>query len=146
MSNPFEFEYDEMSNIITTKYNIKFYRENENIDRTKSYIKIDFSIYKNDNKVDYFTWLNNPDPEINFHLELYFELNMDLNNLLIEKFIEINNYYGTSDDKKFNFFETEKLNYNDFWFECWYKKSKYATDKINLLDTYIPTNIEIIQI
>jgi len=117
MTNPFEFEYNEILDEIKTTYKIKSYRDCKNLDYSKQYIKIDFSIYKILDKVDYFTWLIEPDIEVNFQLELYFELDKDL---------------------------IEKINQDEYWFNCWHKNSKYATDKIKLIDTYIPTYYEYI--
>ncbi len=142
ISNPFEFEYNEILDEITTKHNIKFYKEYENLDKTKQYIGVDFSIYKILGGVDYFTWLNEPESEINFRFKLYYELDKELKNLLLEKFIQINKNCNIAINK--NLYQIEELNFDDYWLNCWYKKSKYATDKINLLDTYIPTNIEFI--
>ena len=82
LSNPFEFEYDENSDCVIPKSNLKFYREYDNLDKTKEYIKINFSIYKIDKPVDWYTWLNEPDSEINYQIELFFELEEKYINLL----------------------------------------------------------------
>jgi hypothetical protein len=73
LSNPFKFEYDEQTDTIITKSNIKFFRDYENLDKKKQYVKINVSIYKIDKAVDYFSWLNEPDAETNYQIKLYFE-------------------------------------------------------------------------
>lgn len=114
--NPFEFEYDEQTNNVITKSNLKFCRKYDNLDKTKEYIKINFNIYKIDKSVDYFTWLNEPDSEIKYQIELFFEIDIELVNSEL----------------------------NDLWLSSWYLNSKFSTDKIQLYDTYIPISIEFI--
>ena len=172
LSNPFEFEYDEQTDNIQTKSTIKFFRNYKNLDKTKEYIKINFNIYKIDKPVDLFTWLNEPDSETNYQIDLYFELDTKFIELDTKLLVDKNNLnsYTYSDtesntepntesitdfdtdidtdldyDSDIDSIEFEKSKLNDLWFNSWYLKSRYATDKIKLNDTYIPTTVEFIR-
>ena len=136
-TNP--FEYDESSDTVITKSNIKFFRNYENLDKTKKYIKINFSIYKIDKPINMFTWLNEHDTETNYQIDLYFEFDTEFVELSKKLMISKNNFNSDS-----NYSEFEKLELNDSWFNCWYLNSRFTTDKIKLNDTYIPTTIEFI--
>jgi hypothetical protein len=138
--NPFEFEYNEQTDNVITKSNIKFIRNYENLDKTKEYIKINYSIYKIDKPVDLFTWLNEPDTETNYQIELYFEFDTEFVKLPKKLTISEKNY-----NSELNFVEFEELELNDTWFNCWYLNSRFATDKIKINDTYIPNTIEFIR-
>jgi hypothetical protein len=142
-NNPFEFEYDESLNIIITKSNIKFYREYEKLDKTKQYAKINFSIYKIEKPIDYFTWLNEPDTETNYQIELYFELDKNLGNIFNQIINKDKNIKQNLIQIE-NSLDLEKTNEYESWFNCWYLNSKFSNDKMNLQDTYIPVNIEYI--
>lgn len=139
-SNPFEFKYDEQTNSVITKSNFKFYRENNNLDKTKEYIKIIFSIYKIEKPIDYFTWLNEPDSETNYNLELFFEIDVKFAELFKKIKIDTNN----SDNNMISF-ELEESELNSSWFNTWYLSSRFANENIKMYDTYIPTSIEYIR-
>jgi hypothetical protein len=139
-SNPFEFEYDEITDLIITKLNIKFFRDYENLDKKKQYVKINFSIYKIDKAVDWFTWLNEPDIETNYQIELFFELDIEFIKLLKNIVVNKNNI-----DNKTLSVQLEKEEFDNSWFNYWYLNSRFATDNIKLHDTYIPTTIEYIR-
>lgn len=140
--NPFEFEYDESSDTIITKSNIKFFRNYENLNKTKEYVKINFNIYKIDKPVDLFIWLNEPDSETNYQIELYFEFDSSIEFTELSKKLMMNKNNFNSDS---NYSEFEKLELNDSWFNPWYLNSRFTTDKIKLNDTYIPTTLEFIR-
>jgi hypothetical protein len=74
LTNPFKFEYDEITDTIITKSNLKFFRNCQDLDKKYQYVKINFTVYKIKKAVDYFTWLNEPDSETNYQIELYFQI------------------------------------------------------------------------
>lgn len=151
LSNPFEFEYDEKSDSIVTKSNLKFYREYDNLEKTKEYIKINFSIYKIDKSIDWFTWLNEPDSETNYQIELFFELEEKYVNVLKKIIIDFNKNNLESDFNKnnlesnCNLIQLDKYDIDDSWFISWHLNSRFSTEKIKLNDTYIPTSIEYVR-
>ena len=154
--NPFEFEYDEINDKVIPRQSqyIPLKINPDELDKTKEYIRINFTICKINAPVDYLTWLNEPDCETEYKFGLYYELDLEIKNKINQIILSYSNS-NDNIDKQTNKHSTYCSEYIDFelrsqpidlgFFNSWNIKSKFSIGNIQLSDTYIPNSIEYIK-